>query len=116
MSNFFNSHEIDEIASAVRRNAPELVIYANALTQWRDIVDSHSDGWHVWPGGRKAAAQLSGLLAGARYPYAWQRPTMAECRKAMGSIKRTATRQNLPAPVVVEPVAPKISAQPRPIK
>jgi len=87
---FMNTVEID---FAVQRHAhhPVLSKATRYLRDWRDVVDQNSDGWAHWSGGPKAAKSLMTLIQSGD-------ATDAQLRKAIGPIKATATKKNLPAP------------------
>lgn len=94
---FMNSMEIDEaVDTLTRRNSPVLR-YAHYLATWRDIVDAHSDGWHSWPGGARAAEGLQRLV---QQEVAHRRPLFSELNRALAPIKACATRRGLPHPIL----------------
>lgn len=102
-----NSYEIDELADLLGTYAPEIAPYAVYLRDWRDTVNANSDGWAYWRGGTRPAQKLCELLSGARGALRGhgEMPTEADLKKALSPIKAAATKNNLPAPVLTEPVA-----------
>ena len=105
MSGFMNEHDIDTIVMLTMRHKSPLEPYARYLRNWAYIVNCHSDGWHSWPGGHRAASKLCDLLDrygaiqnGYSIARNWVMPTPEECRRAMTPIKSCATRHGFPPP------------------
>lgn len=101
---FMNEMEIDELVQICERDHPTIAPYARFLSDWRHIVNRNSDGWHMWPGGYKAAGKLIALLEPlARRSWGWQtgepaRPAIADLKRALGPIRACCTRKGLPRP------------------
>lgn len=88
---FMNESEIDESVFRYQRH-PVLGKATRFLADYRDEVNSNSDGWPYW--GAKAAARLMELIHNARD----REPTEAEIRKAIGPIRSFCTKKGLTCP------------------
>jgi len=105
--------DIDQTRHILRTWAPDQEPkygpYIQYLSDWRDIVNRNSDGWHYWKIARNAAKKLSELAtqleewvrSGGEAPHRLPqppKPTLEQFRKALTPIKSFATRHQLPAP------------------
>lgn len=100
-----NEHDVDDILELTQRQFPEFERYAQYLVEWKDTINSNSDGWAYWKSGRGAADKLAGLLDQVKMS-AFGRaelPTEDQLKKALTPIKAAATRHGLPAPELQEP-------------
>ena len=114
---WMNEYEVDE-ALQLLSNDPVLGKYVRFLSEFKDQVNSHSDGWAYWKLPAHAAGQLMTLLKAAmdkkRYgrttsPDAPQEVTEQMLRKAMGPIKSFMTRRGLQAGMEMPKLANDIS-------
>jgi hypothetical protein len=103
---WMNEGDIDEALETVRHHAPEYLPYIKYLSDWRDTINSNSDGWPYWTAGTRCASKLMELVAqlmssirgyGGREV---SRPEIKELAKSLTSIKSCATRHKLPVPVL----------------
>jgi hypothetical protein len=107
-----NESEISEAIGLVSA-APEYRPYVEYLNEWKNIVNSNSDGWVYWKIAGRAANKLQQLVTGL---VAWIRtggdrphrlpqpakPTHAAFKASLRPIKSFATRHKLPAPTLTE--------------
>lgn len=100
-----NEYDIDEILDITRHDYPEIEPYAQFLYDWKEAVNSNSDGWPYWKAGRNAADKLADLLEGVKTARFGRGtiPTEAQLKKALTPIRAAATRHNLTAPELKEP-------------
>lgn len=100
-----NEYDVDEILDLTQRQFPQYERYAQFLADWKDTVNSNSDGWAYWKAGRGAADNLSSLLNQVKMSMFGRAelPTEDQLIKALAPIKAAATRHNLPAPELQEP-------------
>lgn len=84
---WMNEYEIDEAVSTLR-NHPVLGDAARFLRDFKDEVNSHSDGWPYWRLPPRAAGQLMTVLHTDP-----ETVTPADVRKALGPIKSFMTRR-----------------------
>jgi hypothetical protein len=91
-----------EVDDMVKRfaNDPVLGPVARYLSDYRDIINRNSDGWHVWSGGSQAGSALMQILQDAK-ERTWQgyhlreghgAPTQSDIKKAIVPIKAFFTR------------------------
>jgi len=114
---WMNEYEIDE-AMNILGNDPLLGKYVRFLEEFKNQVNSHSDGWPYWKLPAHAAGQLMTLLKAAmdmkRYgrttsESAPQEVTEQMLRKAMGPIKAFYTRRGTAAGMEFPKLANDIS-------
>jgi hypothetical protein len=101
---FMNEYEVDEVLDITRNRHPELEPYAQFLYDWKETINTNSDGWAYWKAGRGAADKLVNLLNGVKMA-AYGRgelPTVEQLRKSLAPIRAAATRHGLPAPELHE--------------
>lgn len=115
LSYWMNEYEVDE-AVQLLGNDPLLGKYARFLSEFKDEVNSHSDGWAYWKLPAHAAKQLMALLKAAmdkkrgyRSPESEQEVTQQLLNKAMGPIKAFMTRRGLAAGMQMPKLANDIS-------
>jgi hypothetical protein len=102
---WMNEGEIDEMVEFTSLEAPEFAPYARYLSDWRDTVNSVSDGWHSWRAGAGCAEKLMEALQSLRnsHRYGDESPAEAAFKRALTPIKSFASKKNLTAPTL-EPV------------
>jgi hypothetical protein len=103
---WMNEGEIDDALNVVQHHAPEYLPYIKYLSDWRDTINSNSDGWPYWTAGTRCASKLMELTStlmssirgygGREVP----RPPIQEFSKTLTPIKTCATRHKLPVPVL----------------
>jgi hypothetical protein len=100
-----NEYDVDEILDITQRQFPQFEPYAQFLHDWKETINSNSDGWAYWKAGRGAADKLAGLLDQVKMSMfgRGELPTEAQLRKALTPIRSAATRHNLPVPELREP-------------
>lgn len=106
---WMNEPEIDQALEVISEREPELARYAKYLSDWRDVVNSSSDGWPHWKAGAKSAEKLMDLVSrvmnGLR-GRGGDMPTDQEFRAALTPIKSLATKHKLKAPELEDAPAP----------
>lgn len=100
---WMNEYEVNE-ALQLLGSDPLIGKYVRFLAEFRDQVNSHSDGWPYWKPPAHAASQLMTLIKAAldrkrgyRSPNAEQEVNEQLLRKTMGPIKSFMTRRGLSA-------------------
>ena len=89
---WMNTAEIDHAAEILAQD-PVMGPASKYLQDYKDLIDSVSDGWPYWRYGTKCADDLSALVEAAarakRYgDWDYKAPAKAEVTKAIGKIKR----------------------------
>lgn len=95
---WLNESEIDECVRMFHGD-PILGPASRYLSDYRDIVNGHSDGWPYWSSGTKPAETLCDLLYKARMNRfrqdpSFTAPTVGDVQKGMQRIKRFITMRN----------------------
>jgi hypothetical protein len=107
---WMNEPEIERTVEIIDDHAPQFSAYAKYLSDWRDVVNSNSDGWHSWRAGGKSADKLMTLLQRAVDVVAMRSrdpmPTEQDFKKSLTPIKSLATKHNLTAPTLDEGRSP----------
>jgi hypothetical protein len=106
---FMNEGEIDQSVEVISERAPEFARFAKYLSDWRDVVNSSSDGWPYWKAGARSAERLMGLLnkvMDVLRGRGGEMPTEQEFRKSLAPIKALATKHKLKAPELEDAPAP----------
>ena len=105
MPTWMNEYEIDRAVMVLEARAPDLHPFARLLADWRDTVNSHSDGWAYWKGGTRPAGRLMDLVQAAVAKIEFGRgdelPTTEQMRRALPPIRGAATRHGMPFPEIV---------------
>jgi hypothetical protein len=87
---FMNEYEIDRAVTR-HQSHPVLSVATKFLSEFRDEVNAHSDGWCHWPAPLHAAAKLMTLVEQN------SQPTEADLKKALAPIKSFYTRRGYAA-------------------
>ena len=97
---WMNEHDIDDMVDLTAQHAPQFERYARYLADWKDVVNSNSDGWPYWKAGSACAAKLSAALQDVRDSLRNGTPMPSEAvfKKALSPIKAAATRHGLEVP------------------
>ena len=90
---FMNEYDIEQAKNRYCNN-PILSQAARVLSEYRDIVNSYSDGWGTWTAGTKPAESLIDILERGQ-------ATKSDVQKAITRIKSFCTRRNLPKPASI---------------
>lgn len=104
-----NEHDIDHALDVLRERAPEAAPFAKYLSDWKDTINSNSDGWAYWKAGRGAADKLSVLVEQAMFVARGRggpMPTADQFKRSLSPIKAAATRHGLTAPTLEAAEAP----------
>ena len=109
MAAWMNEYEIERALSVFAARAPDLHPYAKLLSDWRDTVNAHSDGWAYWKGGTRPAARLMELVQAAvaklEHGREGELPTADQMRRTLPPIRAAATRHDMPFPEMGAPGA-----------
>lgn len=104
-----NEPEIDHALEVISEREPDYARYAKFLSDWRDVVNSSSDGWPHWTAGRKSADKLMDLVnrvMGVIRGRGGEMPSDDDFRKSLTPIKTLATKHKLKAPELEDAPAP----------
>lgn len=114
---FMNRYEIEEAVRLARRT-PEYLPYVQFLSDWKDVVDSCSDGWPYWAppvrAAKKLMEQVQALDSHIRYGSSqylggggvgpavskYPKPEVAAFKRALTPIKSFATKHKMTLPVL----------------
>lgn len=111
---WMNEYEIDEAVELIDDRVPEFSRYAKFLHDWKEVVNSSSDGWPYWKAGGKSAEKLMDLvqrtLNVTRGRGGGEMPTEDEFRKSLAPIRSLAAKHKLVAPELAD--APSASPSP----
>lgn len=116
---WMNEDEIDRALAITREHAPQFAPYAQFLSDWRDTVNSNSDGWPFWKAGANCAEKLQTAISkivehvvlSGSFPRP-ELPTEEELKKSLAPIRALATRHKLTVPELQQ-VAPESPSPPR---
>jgi hypothetical protein len=114
---WMNEAEIDQAKEVYAERAPDLYPFAKFLADWRDVVNSSSDGWPYWKAGGGAAERLMTLLQqgmNCLRGRGGEMPTVDQLRKTLTPIRSLATKHNLTAPTLADGVKPQPERRPEP--
>jgi hypothetical protein len=106
---WMNEPEIDDAMDVIAYHEPELARFAKYLGDWREVVNSNSDGWHSWKAGPAAAGKLQDLVKRTTDVIRGRGgdlPTEKEFMKTLSPIKACATKFKLTAPELEQPQLP----------
>lgn len=105
---WLNEHEIDDAYDTLSAHAPEAAPYARYLRDWKDVVNSNSDGWAYWKSGSRPADGLGTLVKQAVDSLRGRgaMPSETDFKKSLSPIKAAATRFKLEAPTLDLDAAP----------
>lgn len=101
-----NEHDIDMALETIRERAPHVAHFAKYLSDWKDTVNSNSDGWAYWRAGSAAADKLATLVEQTMHSLRGRGgpiPTVDQFKRSLPPIKSAATRFKLQAPTLGEP-------------
>lgn len=104
----WNEYDIDEAYDVISRRAPEIEPYARYLRDWKDVVNSNSDGWAHWRAGSRAAdklCRLMSLVIDTLRHGGTDMPSTKELNSSLTPIKSLATKRDLEAPTLAAPPA-----------
>lgn len=109
---WMNEYDIDRAKDILTEYAPEAAKFAVFLSDYKDQINSMSDGWAHWPAGARPANRLSDLLSKAvdSVQGRGDMPSEAEFMKALSPMRAAATRHKFKAPELKEIAA---STRPR---
>lgn len=106
---WMNEYEIDEAVELIGDRAPEAARYAKFLHDWKEVVNSSSDGWPHWKAAGKSAEKLMALVQRTLNVIrcrGGEMPTDDEFRKSLAPIRALATKHKLTAPELADTPAP----------